>query len=152
MKILPNNQSLVTISEENDVILLDNKNFSILDKKEGIKGIKQEFTVSESKFYGPRNQDIWIKGNHQACLISVENSKILEKNIVSLFGDSNNYDQVLPLKVLVTDRNGSGGKWFGEFFKNQKYHISFKSQQSDEIQFSELKNIIPEGEFENFFF
>lgn len=132
--------------ECNDLLLLESSDFTILDKLEGVKGPKENFTISELKYYGVRNCDVWIKGNHQASIISVENEKIFEKKIIPIFGNSSDYDTVLPLKILIGDKKGTGGKWIGEIFKNQKYEISFKNENKDEVKFFSLRSIIPEGE------
>lgn len=145
MKLLQNNLVLLKVSQENSIVLLD-ENLAVVHELEGIKGPKKDFTINESKCYSNRPGDIWLKGNHQASLIGVEEQQIQEKSICSLFGSSDDYDSNLALKVLYTNKASHGGKWVGEFYKNQRYFLSYKDPQTDTVQFSELKSIIPEGE------
>lgn len=147
MSFHPPNKILIQLSESNDLILM-NSLLEVLDKKEGIKTPNSEFTIHEQKYRGnTQNFSIWFKGNHQASLVRLKKDIIEEKVICPLFGNSDNFGSCLPLKALVCDKTSRGIKWVGEFYKDQKYHISFKNYGSDKVSFSEFKKIVPEGEF-----
>lgn len=80
-------------------------------------------------------------------MIEIAEQQIQEKAICPLFGSSDDYDSNLALKVLFTNKTNKGAKWLGEFYKNQKYFLSYKGPETDQVHFHELKSIIPEGEF-----
>ena len=169
-------KDLIVVHENKTNSLLKlNKEFKVLAKIEGIEGPDTSSVNQEIKYTGSPENCLWVKGNHQCSIVSLETMD--ELKICGIFGKVDFYDEVVPLKVLVWEsqfkmnllENGApddgqneaigsplrlrqgGGlvKWVGEFYRGNSFYLSWKFGEDGDTKWAKISEVIHEGKQTN---
>lgn len=142
------------VNESNDIVILDYQ-LQVVRRVEGVRGASflqsmSWMSITWPDIYTKKGEDLsgktppndarsvlWLKGNHQACIIDATTGE--ETARAPLFGTVNSYSEHVPLLAAH-----SAGTFVGFGFEKNDFWLSWAREGSQKITFP-IQQAIPEA-------